>query len=340
MDFLGGLAAKVKGTPSSYEDVARSNPILQQLAVDAAMNKLVTEDRPLVDSSLDMVPLGSVVARAAGAVDKAAVTAANKVPVYMYDPDTYKGLAKGIIGKKPVDVSSFDKWAKVNPERSDPEKYAGSNRYFYDRMPSIGGYFEPSTLQYAAKNNASMLHELKHVDDYLSGKPSGSSPEAMQRVVEKMGTYAYPEEHLDKISWRLYQGNLGERAANKAASNRYMENPTPELEWLSRMSIKDLESRSALIDRIEGIKDASESGIANTITEAGLANKRNLLGYSPYYSKLRPTRSKNVPVFKAGLASSVTTPGMEYSADKIKEFGSYINDRISNPEEQSYREEY
>lgn len=318
MDFLGGLAAKVKGS-ARYEDAAKSNPMLEQLAIESARNKVIEDDKPLVDSSLDLIPIGKAGASAAAVVDKAAVTAANKVPVYMYDPDTYKGLAAGIVGKRPVDVSTYEQWVKANPGKADPEKYVASHRYMYDKLDSHGGYFEPSTLQYAAKNDASLLHELQHVDDYLNGKPSGSNPQAMQRVVEKMGAYKYPEEMLDKMAWRLYQGNLGERAANKAAVGRYMDNPTPKLEGLSSMSLKDLGVRNDLNERIESISDASKAGIANTITEQGLANKRNLLGYSPYYSKLRPERSKNIPVFKAGLASTAATPSIEYVIDKMAE---------------------
>lgn len=287
MDFLGGLAAKIRGEAGSYEDAARGNPMLQQLAVEDARNKLAAEDRPLVDSSLDMVPLGSAGARVASAVDKAAVTAANKVPVYMYDQDTYKGLAKGVIGKKPVDVSDMEAWARNNPKGdiNDRNRYESSSNY--------RGYMEPSTLQYAAKDEVSKTHELQHVKDYLSGKPAGSSPSEMSAVIDNMARYRYSDDLKDKVVRRLYQGNLGERNANLAA--------VAENEWLVAAKYQDNTPISELTNRDYPISDlvdiankAAHIGLANTVTYKGLENKRDLLGYSPYYSKLRPGRSKDL----------------------------------------------
>lgn len=298
MDFLGGLAAKIRGATSSYEDAARSNPMLQQLAVEDARNKLVAEDRPLVDSSLDMVPLGNAGARVASAVDKVAVTAANKVPVYMYDQDTYKGLAKGMIGKKPVDVSDTHVWARANPNGNI------NDRLTYESNHNYRGYMEPSTLQYAAKDEVSKTHELQHVKDYLSGKPAGSSPSEMSAVIDNMARYRYPDDLKDKVVRRLYQGNLGERNANLAAvaeneglvAAKYQDN-TP---------ISELASRDYPIsDLVDIANKAAHTGLANTVTYKGLENKRDLLGYSPYYSKLRPGRSKDLKgSVGVGLAGS------------------------------------
>ena len=311
MDFLGGLADRVSGARVSYEDAAKSSPMLRQLAIEDTRNRLIDGDKPLVDSTLDMVPLGGAGAKVASAVDKAAVTVANKVPVYMYDQDTYKGLAKGLAGKKPVDVSDLQTWVKKNPEGDMDD------RARYEANPRYRGYMDPTTLQYAAKDEVSKTHELQHVKDYLSGKPAGSSPGEMSAVIGNMAKYRYPEEMKDRMVKRLYQGNLGERRANvvSAIENdgldvlKYRNENTPVAELTNR--------EYPISDLVDNAYGAAQAGLANTITYQGLVNKRDLLGYSPHYSKLRPDRSKSLKG-KVGVGLAGSAVGME-AIDSIME---------------------
>lgn len=326
MDNKNSLAYNLGNKTVTTEDI-KSNEILNQLAKEASMRKLISEDIPLEDSSMDLVPLAGPIGKVFNAVDKAAVTAAIKIPTYLYDKNTYKGLAEGLVGKKPIDVSDFETWAKLNPTKANPEVYSSTHRYMYDKLPNYEGYMDPSTLQYAAKNDISKVHELQHVEDYLKGKPSGSSVNAMKQVVEDMGRYNYTDEGLDKIAWRLYNGNLGERAANKAAVKEFInpdiakiENVTPDT------SIANLINRDYLNSIVEDTYNASKAGIANTITANGLATKRALLGYSPYYSKLRPGRSQGVSLAKALVADQIATQGWDLSKDSVNK----LVDIISN----------
>lgn len=275
------------------DEEIKGNNVLRGLAQRAAMEKLRREDAALVDSSLDMIPLGSAGKTILNAADKAVVTAANKVPVYIYDPETYKGLAKGLSGSKPVDVSDSQAWTRMNPNGNIDD------RLRYESSPNYRGYMEPSTLQYAAKDEVSKTHELQHAKDYLSGKPAGSSPGEMGAVIEDMARYNYPPGLKEKVTRRLYLGNLGERKANLAsvAENNGLVNT----KYHENVPMSEIANREYPIsDLVEMADKAAHTGIANTITYKGLANKRDLLGYSPHYSNLRPGRSKDKKGIVAG----------------------------------------
>lgn len=329
----GGLAAKLANTP----DTSNMNiPLLTQIQKDVALKKLVESDKPLEDSSADLLPVGKVGAVAANTIDKTLVTAANKVPVYMYDPDTYKGLAKGVMGKEPVNVSSIEAWSKANPNASDMEHV---QRFWYDKLPQKQGYFQPSTLQVAAKSDSALLHELQHADDYLHGKPAGSSPNAMKELVQDVGRNQYSEEGLNKIGWKLYHGNLGERNANRASVDKYFSNSTPEIPNVR--TLKDAEENAKLVDNVQYTTEASRRGVANTITADGLANKRAILSYSPYYSNLRPYRGKNGDLGEkilgtAGI-STATVPYQEDGANTLKNVAKNIKNWANSPSD-SYDE--
>jgi len=282
----------------------------------------MNEKQGLVDVTPDLV-LGGLGGRLVDSAARGLSKAANMVSSRFYNPTTYRGLARNLSTKKvPAEVSVQK--GLIPKGTSDVERLEIARA---EMNPHLGGYFDPRTFQYMAKEPASKVHELQHAKDFIKGSSYGSSPGSnVYMFGETMLNKArfnrpiIPSDRLVNASEKLYRGNVGERNARFAEHlyNRGLDS--------AKLSTSQLDKQRKVFDTIENAMGTH--GIKNTLDPVGIVTKRAIrdsLGNQANRNIVKAASANefiqqkhdplDVEQYRTGLFKDRVTKGIPYNPD-------------------------